>query len=147
MANANTSDVAPKRIRVVLADDNYAFRQGLNVLLSFEKDIEVVGVAKNERQTIELALAQKPDAVVMDLSMGHVSGIEVIRTLVKELPNTKVLVLSGHSEQNLIDSALACGASHYLSKADSLHEVVLCLRETVHGVVSRVDEFSRKSDI
>lgn len=120
-------------MRVLVADDNYAFRQGLKVLLSFEEDIDVVAVATNERQTLELARAHRPDAVVMDLSMGNVSGIEMIRTLVQELPATKILVLSGHSDQKVIDATLASGAVRYLSKAGSLHEVVNALREVVTG--------------
>lgn len=120
-------------LRVLIADDYYAFRQGLKVMLSFEPDITVIAEATNGRQTVELALKHKPDAVVMDLSMGSVSGIEVIRQIVSQLPGTKVLVLSGHSEQRLIEEALASGAHGYLSKSSSLRDVCVGLREIRKG--------------
>jgi len=120
-------------MRVLIADDNYAFRQGLNVLLGFEQDIEVVAVASSDRQTIELALKHRPDAIVMDLSMGTISGTEIIRKLVTELPDSQVLVLSGHSEKRVIDAAFASGAAAYLTKSSSLHEVPVALRQLRQG--------------
>jgi DNA-binding NarL/FixJ family response regulator len=133
MANTDSGPTDLKRMRVLIADDNYAFRQGLNVLLGFEQDIEVVAVASNDRQTIDLALKLRPDAIVMDLSMGAISGTEIIRTLATQLPESQVLVLSGHSEKRVIDAALASGAAAYLTKSSSLHEVPVALRQLRDG--------------
>ena len=133
MATTDSGRTDLKRMRVLIADDNYAFRQGLNVLLGFEQDMEVVAVASSDRQTIELALKHRPDAIVMDLSMGAISGTEIIRTLVTELPESQVLVLSGHSEKRVIDAAFASGAAAYLTKSSSLHDVPVTLRQLRQG--------------
>ena len=122
-----------KPLRVLIADDYYAFRQGLKVLLGFERDITVVGEATNGRQTLELVSLHKPDAIVMDLSMGAVSGIDVIRQIVSQNLGTKILVLTGHSEQHLIEEALGSGAHGYISKSTSLREVAVGLRAIRDG--------------
>ncbi|MEO7597596.1 MAG: response regulator transcription factor, partial [Opitutus sp.] len=87
--------MAETQITVVIADDYYAFRQGLKVLLSFEPDIEVVGEAINGLQTIELVKKHNPDAVVMDLSRGGLSGIDVIKQVLEHAPETTILIVSG----------------------------------------------------
>jgi DNA-binding NarL/FixJ family response regulator len=116
-------------LRVLIADDYYTFRQELKVVLGFETNIQVVGEATSGKQTLELALKLKPDAVVLDLSMGSTNGMHIITQISAELPDTKVLVLSGHSEQQIIDEAIACGASGYVLKSSSLREVAVLLRQ------------------
>jgi DNA-binding NarL/FixJ family response regulator len=133
MENSESPGSKSNPLRVLIADDNYAFRQGLNVLLGFEPDIQVVAVASNDQQTLSLARKHTPEVIVMDLSMGAMSGTDVIRTLVTELPEVRVLVLSGHSDKKMIDGALAAGAAGYLTKSSSLREVPLALRKIRGG--------------
>ena len=130
--------MAQTQLRVVIADDYYAFRQGLKVMLSFEPDIKVVGEAINGLQTVELVQKHKPEAVVMDLSMGGLSGIDVIKQVMAHAPETKILILSGQADERVINEALAAGAVGYLSKSGSLRDVPLALRK-----INRGDSFVR----
>ena len=123
----------PPQIRVLIADDYYVFRQAIKVMLSFESDMEVVAEATNGRQTVDLALKFKPTAVVMDLSMGGLNGVEVIRQILAELPDTKILVLSGQADRRVIDEVLSCGAVGFLTKSGSLRDVPIAVRELCKG--------------
>ena len=125
--------MAEIQMRVLIADDYYAFRQGLKVMLGFEPDIKVVGEALNGLQTVELVQKHRPDALVMDLSMGGLSGIEVIKRVVAASPETKILIVSGQADERVINEALGCGASGYLSKSGSLREVPVALRQLHRG--------------
>jgi DNA-binding NarL/FixJ family response regulator len=118
---------------VLIADDYYVFRQGVKVMLSYEPDLKVVGEATTSRQTVEQAIKLKPDAVVMDLSMGGLSGVEVIRKILADHPEAKILIVSGQADQRVIDEALAAGAKGFLSKSGSLHDVPVALREIQQG--------------
>jgi DNA-binding NarL/FixJ family response regulator len=125
--------MATPRIRVLIADDYYAFRQALKIMLSFEPDIEVVAEASNARQTLELAGKHKPAAIVMDLSMGGLSGIPLIKQLLIEHPAIHILIVSGQADQRVIDESLACGAKGYISKSRSLLDVPVALRKIGKG--------------
>lgn len=121
------------RIRVLIADDYYAFRQGLKIMLSFEADIEVVAEASNGRQTVELARELKPSVIVMDLSMEGLNGVALIKQLLQQEPDVRILVVSGHANQRVIDEALACGANGYISKSRSLVDVPVAIRKICKG--------------
>ena len=125
--------MARTQITVVIADDYYAFRQGLKVMLSFEPDIKVVGEAINGPQTVDLVKKHKPEAVVMDLSMGGLSGIDVIKLVLAHAPDTRILILSGQADERVINEALSVGAAGYLSKSGSLREVPVALRKIHRG--------------
>lgn len=121
------------RIRVLIADDYYAFRQGLKVMLSFEPDIEVVAEACNGRKTVELAREFKPSVIVTDLSMEGLNGAALIKQLLQEHPDVRILVVSGHADRRVIDEALACGANGYISKSRSLVDVPIAIRTISKG--------------
>jgi DNA-binding NarL/FixJ family response regulator len=121
------------RIRVLIADDYYVFRQGLKIMLSFEADIEVVAEATNGRQTVEFARDFKPSVIVMDLSMEGLSGVALIKQLHLDLPDVHILVVSGQADRRVIDEALACGANGYISKSRSLADVPVAIRKICKG--------------
>jgi NarL family two-component system response regulator LiaR len=135
------------RITVLIADDYYAFRQGLKVMLSFEPDVEVVAEATNGRQALDLAREYKPSAIVMDLSMGALSGVELIRQLLVEHPALHILVVSGQADQRVIDEVLGCGAKGYISKSRSLVDVPVALRKICRGqTFVRLAQANRTAD-
>jgi DNA-binding NarL/FixJ family response regulator len=135
------------RITVLIADDYYAFRQALKIMLSFEPDVDVVAEAVNGRQTLELAREHKPTAIVMDLSMGALSGIELIRQLLSEHPRLHILVVSGQADQRVIDEILECGAKGYISKSRSLVDVPVALRKICKGrTFVRLAQANRTAD-
>ena len=121
------------RIRVLIADDYYVFRQALKVMLSFEADFEVVAEATSGRQTLEQAKRLKPSVIVMDLSMGALSGVELVRQLIDNDPAVNILIVSGQADQRVIDESLECGAKGYISKSRSLSDVPKAVRKICKG--------------
>src|SRR5581483_5885160 len=99
-----------RRIRVLISDDHLLFRLGLRSLLSGEPDIEVIGEAATGRQTIEQCRQLHPDLLLLDLRMPDGGGIETLRTVSDELPETRVLILSSYTSEEEIYQALEAGA-------------------------------------
>jgi len=104
-----------KKIRILLADDHGVVRKGLRSQLQGEQ-FEVVGEAADGREAVQLADAQKPDVVVMDIAMPGLSGIEATSQIVKRNPKTSVVIFSMHSDDTYLSRALAAGAKGYLLK-------------------------------
>jgi DNA-binding NarL/FixJ family response regulator len=103
-------------IRVVLADDHAVVRRGLAGLLESTDDLEVVGVAKDGREAVDLVRQHRPDVAVMDLQMPVLDGVEATRAIVAEEVGTEVLVLTSFSDHARIDAAIEAGAVGYLLK-------------------------------
>jgi DNA-binding NarL/FixJ family response regulator len=103
-------------IRVVLADDHAVVRRGLAGLLDSTDDMEVVGVAKDGSEAVELVRAHRPDVAVMDLQMPVLDGVEATRAIVAARTGTEVLVLTSFSDHARIDAAIEAGAVGYLLK-------------------------------
>jgi DNA-binding NarL/FixJ family response regulator len=122
-----------KRITVLLADDHAVVREGLRMLLEAEDDLEVVGEAQNGRQAVELTRKLRPAVVVMDIAMPLLNGLEATRQICKAFPDTKVLMLSAHSDDAYIDQAVAIGAAGYLLKQDSSDNLSKAIREVQKG--------------
>ncbi|HCE47011.1 MAG TPA: DNA-binding response regulator [Lentisphaeria bacterium] len=122
-----------KNITVLLADDHTVVRQGLQALLSCEKDIEVVGEAENGRQAVELARSLNPSVVVMDISMPMLNGTEAARQILQYVPSTKIIILSAHSSDDHISQVVASGAAGYLMKMTSAQNLAKAVREVWKG--------------
>jgi DNA-binding NarL/FixJ family response regulator len=103
-------------IRVVLADDHAVVRRGLTGLIESTKDLEVVGVASDGNEAVELVREHRPDVAVMDLQMPVLDGVEATRAIVGEAIGTEVLVLTSFSDHARIDAAIEAGAMGYLLK-------------------------------
>lgn len=111
-------------IRVVVADDHHVVRRGLTGLIDSTDDLEVVGVAANGAEAVELVREHRPDVALMDLQMPEVDGVEATRTILAEALGTEVLVLTSFSDQARIHAAIDAGAVGYLLK-DAEPEVLL----------------------
>jgi two-component system response regulator NreC len=120
-------------IRAVVVDDHAVVRSGLKLLLDREDDIEVVGEAGNAKDAIFRVRAFKPDIVLLDVVMPGQSGIEVLPTLLKESPETRVLVLSMQDDPRYVREAFAAGAAGYVLKEAADEEVVAAVREIAEG--------------
>ena len=120
-------------IRVVLVDDHAVVRSGLRLLLDGEEDMEVVGEAGNAKDAIFRARALKPDVILLDMVMPGESGIEVLPKLLKESPESKVLVLSMQDDPSYVREAFAAGATGYVLKEAADAEVVSAVREIAEG--------------
>jgi two-component system, NarL family, response regulator NreC len=120
-------------IRVLIVDDHAVVRAGIKLLLGREDDIEPVGEAGSGREGIFEARTLKPDVILMDVVMPDGSGLEVIPTLLREQPETKILVLSMQDDPRYVREAFAAGASGYVLKEAADVEVVAAVREVARG--------------
>ena len=105
-----------KQSSILLVDDHPVFRQGLLNLLEKEKDLKVVGEAKDGQIAIDMFRKLSPDIVVMDISMPNLDGIEATRQIMSEFPDAKVVALSVHSEKRFVRSMLESGVAGYILK-------------------------------
>jgi len=120
-------------IKVVVVDDHAVVRSGLRLLLDAHEDIEVVGEAGNAKDAIFRARALKPDVMLLDVVMPGASGIDVLPELLKESPETRVLVLSMQDDPSYVREAFGAGASGYVLKEAADEEVVSAVREIAKG--------------
>src|SRR5947209_1438740 len=111
-------------IRVLIAEDHAVVREGTREILERDPEIEVVGEAEDGRQALELAASLAPDALVLDLRLPYVSGIEVARTLCSRPQAPKILVLSAYDDDDYVFAAIEAGASGYLLKTAHGNEVI-----------------------
>ncbi len=116
--------------RVLVADDHEIMREGLRALLANESDMEVVGEAANGREAVELASKLLPDAIVMDIAMPDLNGIDATRQIKAKYPDVKIIALSSHCDRRLIAGMLKAGASGYLLKHYAFKETVQAIRAT-----------------
>src|SRR5271154_3215122 len=122
-----------KRITILIAEDHTIVREGFRRMLELEGDLEVVGEAQDGRQSVEMAKKLHPDVVLMDIAMPMLNGLEATRQVIKDLPATKVLILSAHGDLAYITSAMESGAAGFLLKQSSAHEVYRAIREAHQG--------------
>jgi two-component system response regulator NreC len=120
-------------IRTLVVDDHAVVRAGLRLLLEAEDDIEVVGEAGDARGAVFETRAQKPDVILLDVVMPGRSGLEAIPDLLKESPESKILVLSMQDDAAYVREAFASGASGYVLKEAADAEVVGAVREVAEG--------------
>ena len=121
------------QIRVLLADDHTLFRQGMRALLEAERDMAVVGEARNGREAISEALRLKPDVVAMDIAMPIMNGLEATRYLAKHQGGIKVLVVTTHVYEENILELMEMGACGYLFKDADFSELALAIRKVHQG--------------
>jgi len=122
-----------QKITVLLADDHTLVRQGFRALLEAEPDIAIVGEAGTGRQAVQLARKLRPDVVLMDIAMPLLNGLEATRQILKEIPNSKVLVLSSYSDDEYVHQLTEAGAAGYLLKEAVVNDLVKAIREVRKG--------------
>ena len=120
-------------LRVVIADDHEAVRQGLRWMLGADTAIEVTGEAADGRELLDLLARVDCDAVLLDLTMPGLGGLDVLRELRAAGRQLPVVVLTMHEDAGHVDRALALGAAGYLLKSASRDEMVRALAAAVAG--------------
>jgi DNA-binding NarL/FixJ family response regulator len=120
-------------IRVVVADDQTAVREGLAVMLGLLDDVEVVGEAADGEQAIELVARHRPDVVLMDLRMPRCDGVEATGVIRAEHPGTRVVVLTTFADDEHILAALQAGALGYLTKDAGRVQIAQAVRAAAAG--------------
>lgn len=122
-----------KRITVLLAEDHQIVREGFRSLLKHEDDIEVIGEAETGRQAVQLTQKLRPAIVVMDIAMPLLNGLEATRQIRRDFPETKVLILSAHSDDAYVEQVAMLGAAGFLLKQTSSHVLATAIREVHKG--------------
>ena len=120
-------------VRIVIADDHPLFRAGLRALLGSVPDMEVIGEATTGEEAIELAHAERPNVVVMDLNMPATGGIEATRRILEEAAGVHVLVMTMHEDDEAVFAALRAGARGYLLKGAQQAETLRAIRAVANG--------------
>ena len=120
-------------MRIVVADDHTLFRQGIVVLLSAEASLRVVGEASNGMEAVELCSTQRPDIVLMDISMPGLSSFEATRQIKKARPEAKIIFLSMFEDEDYLTQALESGASGYLVKDTPVAQLIAAIVEVGRG--------------
>ncbi len=120
-------------IRVVIVDDQEAFRIGMRALLSTIAGVEVVGEAGDGRQAVAVAARERPDIVLMDVRMPVVDGIAATRAIRARHPATRILVLTTFDDDELVRKAIAAGAIGYLLKASPADDIGAVLHLAMKG--------------
>ncbi|MCL6613605.1 MAG: response regulator transcription factor [Firmicutes bacterium] len=122
-----------KPIRIVIADDQALFREGLYTLLSTQADLSVVGEAGNGREALELVREHRADVVLMDLRMPVLDGVAATRELARIDPNCRVIILTTFDDDEYIFEGLRAGACGYLLKDTSAEELFSAIRVVAKG--------------
>ena len=126
---------AAREITVVVVDDHPVFRIGMVALLGEIAGLRVVGEAATQEAAVEVVLAQRPDVVVMDLDLGHGSGIAATREILQQAPDTGVLVVTMFGDDDALFGAVRAGARGYLVKGSTPEEVERAVRAVADGAV------------
>lgn len=119
-----------KRIRIVIVDDHLLVRQGLAICLGREPGLEVVGGASSSAEALRLVEQEWPDVVLMDVSLGEESGIDLTRQLRQTHPNPRILAVTGLTDDIVVGEMLRAGADGYVIKGMAIEE----LAQAIHAV-------------
>jgi len=131
-------------MRILLADDHHLVRRGIRVLLEAIPGVEVVAEAGDGHEAMALIESKRPDVAVLDITMPGLNGLEVAARAAKEVPHTKVLVLSMHAGEAYVAQALRSGVAGYLLKDAADDELALALKAVARGDVYLSPQISRQ---
>ena len=120
-------------IRIIIVDDHPMMRDGLRALVASLPDIEVIGEAGDGEAACREAQLTHPDVVVMDLHMPGTNGVDATRTILRNTPSTKVLVLTMFEDDESVFAAMRAGASGYLVKGAQQEEIIRAVRSVAAG--------------
>lgn len=116
------------RIRVIIVDDIAETRENVRKLLQFEKDVEVVGVARTGKEGIQLALETKPDVAIMDINMPDMDGITATEAIRREVPYCQIVILSVQGDPNYMRRAMLAGARDFITKPPTVDELISAVK-------------------
>jgi DNA-binding NarL/FixJ family response regulator len=121
------------KISILIADDHEIMREGLRRLLGAEADLQIVGEAADGEEAIRRTAELQPDVVIMDIAMPGVGGIDATRAILRDNPQTKVVILSMYDYDHYIREGLEAGARAYLAKSNAARELIAAIRAAYRG--------------
>lgn len=119
--------------RIIVIDDHQLFREGVKRILEFEESFEVIAEGDDGKEAFKLIKDHRPDAVLMDINMPNMNGIEATKNLISHYPETKVIILSIHDDQAFVTQALKTGATGYLLKEMDSDELIEAISVVLNG--------------
>lgn len=120
-------------IRVLVVDDHEIVRKGLCTMLSEEEDFKVVGQTGSGNLAVTLAMQLQPDIVLLDIFLGAFNGLDIAQQLQRGCPKTRIVILTGHTEEDHLFRAMRIGVHGYLQKALPINELTTSLRAVHRG--------------
>ncbi len=127
------STEAQGTIRLLICDDQAIVCEGLRAILDGVPHIEVVGVANNGADALELTRTTQPDLVLMDLKMPRMNGIQATKAIRDQFPDARILVLTTYADEDWVIDAIRAGAAGYVLKDTPQEELLKAIRETMQG--------------
>jgi len=131
-------------ISVVIADDHGIVREGLQALIASAPGMKVVAEAKDGNEALDLTLLHKPVVLLMDMSMQGCSGLQLIETIRRRIPETSVLVLTMHQEEQYAIRSFQAGAQGFVTKSRPPAELLDALRQVARGQLYISSELAHK---
>ena len=127
------SNVSPRPLRVILADDHVTVRQGLKLLIQAEPDMVVVAEASDGESAVQQTLEINPDVVVMDISMPGMNGLAATRAIKQAQPEARIVTLTRHADQAYLQELLRAGVAAYVLKRSAPTELLQAIRAVASG--------------
>jgi DNA-binding NarL/FixJ family response regulator len=131
--NPTPSGTGARKSRVFIVDDHPLVREGLTNLINGQDDLIVCGEAKDSGEALDGIAKERPDVALIDISLPHESGLELIKQLVKQFPQVALIVLSMHDEALYAERALRAGARGYVMKHETSKSVLASIRRVLGG--------------
>ncbi|QNJ96775.1 response regulator [Constantimarinum furrinae] len=120
-------------ITVAIAEDHQSLVDGINLLLKYEEDISIVGMANDGEALLEIVRSKQPKVVLTDIKMPKIDGIAATRIIKKEFPHIKVVAFTMFDQEDAISQMVAAGVSGYILKDSPLEEVMNAIRSVAEG--------------
>jgi two-component system response regulator NreC len=120
-------------MKILVVDDHEIVQEGLKQLISQQEDMEIVGEAQDGREALAKAKALRPDVLLLDITMPHLNGLEVLYLVKEALPDLRVVIFSMHRKEAFARQALEAGALGYVLKASPSTEVLAAIRAAFRG--------------
>ncbi len=127
----DTIHIKEGMIGILIVDDHKLLREGLKSLLQAEPDFHVLGEAGSGRQGVEMTIEMNPDVVLMDINLGDIHGIHATHQIMTHRPNTRVIGLSMHDDQSVIDAMFQAGAVNFLTKNSPVEKILKTIRNSL----------------
>jgi DNA-binding NarL/FixJ family response regulator len=132
-----------QKIRILIVDDHPLIREGLTALINKQPDMEVCGEADDEDNALRLARQERPDVMIIDISLKQGTGIELIKQVHSLDKRVKMIVSSMHDERLFAERALKAGAMGYLNKQESSQRILKAIRSVLDGEVYLSDQMAQ----
>lgn len=120
-------------IKIIIADDHKLLIDGLLTLLEKQKHMKVVSVAKDGLEAVEMVKQFLPDIILLDISMPQLNGIDAAQKIVRDIPETKIIMLSMHADRRFVEESIRIGARGYILKESAANEVIKAIEEVQKG--------------